>query len=246
MYVAQQINQTMLRNSLFCIIFLLAIAAPVFAQEEESYHVDASVGFNSIWILNQDVYGNSELDYSTTFGLTGTGGVTYFQDKWAYGAALGYMRLGQYYTGNMDGYDATRKLRFNYINLPVTAYRKMGNYNSGWLGLGLEFLFLTSAQQEFFREGTTEPLANLTYGTNDLKSRFKGMDVALKFSYNKYYRLRFNDNFLFKFGFDSGLGLIDLNQGDWQIANRKGVYKSSHNFYLGLRTGLLFKFKAGR
>ncbi|MEI6061574.1 MAG: outer membrane beta-barrel protein, partial [Bacteroidota bacterium] len=100
------------------VIFVLAPSA-IFAQDEKSIWVNASAGINSIWLINQNAYQNSAMDYASKFGLTGGLGISYYMtDNLGLSASVGYITLGQNYSQTTTLGSASRKVNLSYIQLP--------------------------------------------------------------------------------------------------------------------------------
>lgn len=228
------------------ILSSVLLSLQAFSQEEGTYYLDARVGFNNIWIANQNAYGNMEMPYGTTFGLTGGLGFTYFGEGWAFNSSPVFAQLGQSYSGEQNGGETDRKIKLNYIQVPLMGmYEIKFTQTPTWIAFGPELSFLLGAKQDYMRTGGY-PLPkpeNLIIGITDVKDRFKSFDLGLAFAVNKLFEMNYSDKFMFMLSFNTGLGLLDMNKKDWQIPNPKGVYKGSHNFYIGLKTGLLFKIK---
>jgi hypothetical protein len=226
-------------------LLLFIIITNLQAQQPESLWLDVRAGFNTSLIVNQNAYGNGELDYATTFGLTGGPGASYFlSEKWGINASLAWLKLGQNYSGPQSGGDATRKVKLNYIELPILAMRKIeGPKNPAWFAFGPDFMFLTGAKQDYHREdgGPLPKAENLTTGITDIKDRFAPVDIALKISLNKIYDIYENNKLRLLFSADMAYGLTDINHKDWHTPNLKGAYAGSHNFYIGIKAGLMFK-----
>jgi len=234
--------KSFLKKSIVLLFVLLSFKA--FSQDEGTYYLDARGGFNSIWIANQNAYGNMEMPYGTTFGLTGGLGFSYFADGWAFNSAPVFSQMGQIYSGEQNGGTAERTLKLNYIQVPLMAmYEIKYTQNPTWIAFGPELSFLLSAKQDYMRTGGYElpKPENLIIGITDVKDRFKPFDLGLAFAVNKLYELNYSDKFMLLLSFNTGFGLLDINSKDWHTPNPKGIYKGSHNFYIGLKGGLLFK-----
>lgn len=229
-------------NVLTFLFILVAFQAK--SQDEGTYYLEAKAGFNSVWIANQNAYGNMEMPYGTTFGLTGGLGFSYFGEDWGFSTTPVFAQMGQIYSGEQNGGDAERKVKLNYLQVPLMAmYSIRYQQNPTWVAFGPELSFLLSAKQEYMRTGGY-PLPkpdNLVIGITDVKDRFKTVDLGMAFAVNKLYEMRSNDRFMLLLSFNTGIGLLDINSKDWQIPNAKGEYDPSRNFYLGLKAGLLFK-----
>ncbi len=231
------------------IFFLLAFPSVVFSQEEKSIWIDAKAGLNSVWVVNQNAYNNKEMDYSTTFGLSAGMGVNYFLNEgWGLNFSPGYIQLGQNYSDNTSTGDVTRKLKLAYIQLPFLLMRKVPMTNDPtWIAFGPDIMILTGAKQDFKINSGAYPLNNPDgMISGDIKRRFNPVDIALDFSVNKMFELVSNDNMMFLLSFNSSVGLLDISSKDWQLPNLHGEYKGSHNFYFGLKAGLMFRVSDGR
>ena len=42
---------------------------------------------------------------------------------------------------------------------------------------------------------------------------------------------------------NSAVGLTDINKSNWQIPNTHDYYGKSHNFYVGLKVGIMYNVK---
>jgi hypothetical protein len=224
---------------------LALIPAGLFAQDAKSVWLDAKVGLNSSWIVNQNAYGNREMGYSSSVTPTVSVGGSYFlTDDWGVNASLGYLRLGQNYSEALATGEATRSIKLTYVEVPVLFMRNIPmTPNPTWIAFGPDFMFRAAAKQEFERTGEYSLVDAGKLETADIKERTKPFDLALKFSLNKMYKLRGSDNMQFLFAFNTAIGLLDINSKDWQIKNIHNEYKGSHNFYLGLTAGMMFHSK---
>jgi len=46
---------------------------------------------------------------------------------------------------------------------------------------------------------------------------------------------------MFLLNINTSIGLLDINKTEWQIPNTHNAYGRSHNFYMGVKLGLMFK-----
>jgi hypothetical protein len=236
----------MKKTDLFLVSFIFyALSIPVQAQQAKSLWLDAHAGINTSFIINQNAYGNGELDYATTFGFTAGPGASYFlSDIWGVNVSLTWAKLGQDYSGLQSSGDATRKVKLNYLELPLLAMRKIKSANHPtWFAFGPEIMFLTVAKQDYHREdGGPLPKAEyLVEGITDIKERFAPIDLALNVSLNKIYDIYENNKLRLLLSANMAIGLTDMNNKDWHTPNMKGDYAGSHNFYLGIKAGLMYK-----
>ncbi len=213
------------------------------AQKEGTLWVNLITGLNSTWILNQNAYGNPEIEYATSFGFTGGAGVSYyFSAQNGFSGSLLASKLGQNYSGVMKGDDADRKARLTYIEVPLVFMRNIPyTQNPTWVSFGPTIMLLIDAQQEFFRKSGTSDLPNPDgMKKGDMKERFNKTDVALSLALNKLYPLDDSGKSMFLLSFNTSLGLTDINSIEWKLPNMHDEYAPSRNFYIGIRAGLSF------
>lgn len=232
-------------------LLTLSFAIKASGQEANSKWINVITGLNSSWIIYQNAYGNPEIEYSTTFGFSGGMGMSYFiSDQWGASVALMATKGGQSYSGVQSGGDAERKVHLSYLEIPLTLMKRIDVSNSDkptWISFGPDILFLLKAQQEYTRKGG-DPLPNPigpdgsnTMKVGDIRNRFNTTDVALNFAVNKMYKLSDTDNVMFLLSFNTAIGLTDINNIEWKIPQVDGTYSGSHNFYIGVKVGLMFK-----
>jgi hypothetical protein len=226
----------------FCFLQIHAVQAE--AQQVNSLWLSGSAGVNSNWILNQNAYGNQEIEYAPTFGFSGGLGGYYFKSrKWGLNGSLLMTQIGQNYTGMQGGAEADRKVKLTYVNVPLLLMKKIpGLKYPSWISFGPEILFLLKADQQYQRDEGGSSLPNPEgMAQGDITDRFKPIDLAVNFSLNRMIEINYFRSIMFLLTFNSSFGLTDINSADWQIPNTKDEYGSSHNFYVGVKAGLMFK-----
>jgi hypothetical protein len=231
----------------FLAAILIAATFKASSQPPKSTWLTANAGLNSIWILNQNVYGNPEMDYGTKFGIMGTIGLNYYMDtKYGVSTGVGVGNFGQSYHGEQRGSNASRNVMLNYIIVPLFAMKQLGDlHNPFWLTFGPQLMILTSAKQKYSYDGDVNDLAypaNLKIGKFDVTKAYKPMDIMLNLGLTNLYFLQTGDNVRMMLSFNAALGLLDINSKEPQYRTvRTGqTYKGSHNFYLGAQIGLMF------
>ena len=233
------------------VFLILSITSQQSALAQDNSHswIVTDVGFNSVWILNQNIYGNQELDYSTKFSFSGAACYRYFFGKYGFSLGLGIINLGQNYSGEMAGADAVRRINLNYLQLPLMATYRFNVFGQEkCLIFGPTIMLLLSAKQEFSRSGG-RPIPNpdlLLQPGNEITNRFKAADVVLAFEAANIFPLKLSARIKTIVSFNSGFGLLDINQEDYRIPNIHHIYKGSRNFYFGVRAGLIFNPKGKR
>lgn len=215
-----------------------------YSQPAKSTWLTTQIGLTSNWILNQNAYGNQEMEYGTKFGiLPGLGVNHYINKKYGIGTGIGFINLGQNYHGEQSGAKATRKVSLNYIQVPILAMKQLCDpQHPCWLTFGPQLMFLTSGSQKYSREEGT-PLPNPEYlpeGKKDVTKWYKPFDVMLNVGFSNLYTMRTNDKVRMILSFNAALGLTDINAKNYQIPNIHDEYRASRNFYFGAHLGLMF------
>jgi len=173
------------------------IAGSVVAQPAKSTWLTTSLGITSDWVINQNAYGNQEMEYGTKFGVTPSLGVNHYIDrKYGIGTGIAFINLGQNYQGEQSGAKATRKVNLNYIQVPLMVMRQLCDpQHPCWLSIGPQLMFLTSASQKYTREDG-DPLRNPEYlpeGKTDVSKWYKPFDIMLNIGFTNLYSFRKND-----------------------------------------------------
>ena len=151
-------------------------------------------------------------------------------------------RLGQNYSGEQGGASAKRKVRLTYIEVPFMWMRQIPyrEYPT-WISAGPNIMVLVKANQEYSRDGGSKLPNPDGMASGEVTERFKPVDVALNFSLNRMVELTYSRSIMFLFSINSSFGLLDINSKEYQLPNTHDIYASSHNFYIGVKFGLMFK-----
>jgi len=226
-------------------LFMAGFALKMKAQQVGSLWVNAIVGGNNPWIVNQNAYGNQEIEYAPTFGITGGVGISYFQNmNWGFNGSVFASKLGQNYAGYQGGAEAKRNIKLTYIEVPFLVMRNIPDMlYPTWISFGPDIMILLDAKQDYSREGGSAlPNPEGMY-TSDTKKRFNTVDVAVNLSLNRMYTLDYFQKLMFLISVNSSFGLIDINKSSWQIPNTHSYYGKSHNFYIGVKAGIMYKVR---
>lgn len=228
--------------SLVGLLFVL-LAVHVNAQQPRTLWLHGAAGINSNWILNQNAYGNQEMEYATSFSISGVAGFSYFYNKkWGVGGSVNMSNIGQSYSGIQAGAEAKRSVKIHYIEVPFTLMRQIPYMNyPTWVSAGPDFLILVKAKQDYSRVGGS-PLPNPDgMAVGDITERFNPVDIAFTVSANRMVELNYFRSIMFLLSVNSTFGLTDINAREWRIANTHDIYARSQNFYIGVKIGLMFK-----
>lgn len=246
-----------MKNFIKVVILAAIIASPMFVlaqQINRTSWLSGDFGAYNTWILNQNMYGNQELPYTVKTGFSGGLGFTYLSYKNGYSMGLRVANLGQSYSGSMAGANAKRKVNLTYLQLPVMFMHQLdGRFKTTWLEFGPQFMYLLSAHQDFSRNDG-RPIVDLhtmSEGHVNVTNRFNPFDVMLKvgltnmFTSTSKYKLPYRptEKLIWTLSLDGAIGLTDINKKQFQIENTHQIYGASHNFYVGIRIGVMQKVK---
>jgi hypothetical protein len=242
-----QINTEHLKRYILSlvVIFLVLLKAEVRAQQRGSLWFNVISGVNSTWIVNQNAYGNQEIEYSAAFGLTGGVGVSYFHNRdWGFTGSFLASQLGQNYKGYQAGAVAQRKIKLMYLECPLMVMKGIrGTQYPTWISFGPDIMILLNAKQDYVRDGGS-PLPNPEgMVVKDTKERFNQTDVAMNFALNRMYAFNYSRKMMILISLNSAIGFTDINKSAWQIANTHDHYGKSRNFYIGAKIGIMYNVK---
>jgi hypothetical protein len=225
------------------IVFLISLSIKVQAQQSGSVWVNAITGVNNTWIINQNAYGNQEVEYSSAFGMTGGVGMSYFYNrKWGFNGSVLASKLGQNYKGYQAGAMADRKVKLLYLEIPLVVMKDvLGMQYPTWISFGPDILILLNAKQEYSREGGSNLSNPEGMMAGDAMDKFKKADIAVNLSLNRMYALNYSRKMMLLLSLNSALGLTDINESAWRIPNKHNEYGKSNNFYIGMKVGIMYK-----
>lgn len=228
---------------LLSVILLLIFSFNATAQRRNSVWLSGTAGMNSNWILNQNAYGNQEMEYATSFNPSGGIGLMYFKNReWGFSGSAYISKLGQNYSGYQGGGEAKRKVKLAYVEVPFMLMKQIPDMNyPTWISAGPSVMLLLKGNQDYSRDGGSPLPFPDGMNAGDISERFKPVDVALNFSINRMMELNYSRSMMFLFSVNSSLGLLDINRTDYQIENTHHLYAPSHNFYIGFKVGLMLK-----
>jgi hypothetical protein len=228
----------------FIVILVMAFSFDGKTQQKRSYWINGVAGLNSNLIVNQNAYGNQEMAYSPTVGINSGIGMSYFYNKkWGLNTTLCINQAGQNYAGIHAGAEAFRKVRLTYLEVPLQVMKQIPYMNyPTWISAGPEVMILLKATQVYIRDegGSALPYPD-RMKDGVITERFKPVDVAMNFAVNRMVELNYFKTLMFLLNINTSIGLLDINKTEWQIPNTHNAYGRSHNFYMGVKLGLMFK-----
>ncbi|HOW30633.1 MAG TPA: outer membrane beta-barrel protein [Bacteroidales bacterium] len=234
------------RKTLLVFTLTITIIPLAWSQRGGSIYLEPSGAITSRWIANQDIYGNGELPYVTSFGLYGGFRTYYFASSdigMNYG--IGYRRMGQNYEGDEKGANAKRKVTLDYIQIPMLGMFALADREyPTWFSIGPQICFLTKANQYFSREPGGESLMRPEYlpeGDTNVYQWFRPFDLMIVMEFNKMFRFSKAPRITMNYTLESGFGVLDINDEAYRIPNYRKIYGASHNMYFGFRVGIMYR-----
>jgi|WetSurMetagenome_2_1015567.scaffolds.fasta_scaffold108104_1 hypothetical protein len=235
-----------LQKAFLIFMFAMAIFPVAKSQRGGSFYIEPSGAITSRWIANQAIYGNGELPYVTSFGLYGGIRTYYFaSSNVGLNYGIGYRRMGQNYEGEERGANAKRKVKLDYIQIPLLGMFALADREyPTWFSIGPQVCFLAKANQNFTRESGGESMSNPSYlpeGDTNTFQWYKPMDLMIVMEFNKMFRFNKAPRITMNYTLESAFGVLDINDEDYRIPNYRKIYGASHNMYFGFRVGIMYR-----
>ncbi len=236
--------------SLFASFLLIAISLQ--AQKGHELIIGAGGSLSSVWIMNQNFYGEPELNYAPKMGYGGSFNMGYnFTGNLSIVVELNYSLQGQKYEDKqvIEGvkYDALRDITLTYLNIPLFFKYAFGTSSTKFrFLLGPQFSKLLEATQTYTRNGMvlgTESVnkEGRTFRTDagTITDRFIENDFGLALDVGADIHL--SDKFFISPGFRINYGFKDINAEAYRINDLDGEYSPSHNVWGGLFLSINYK-----
>lgn len=250
-----------MKHRIAIVLFVLITTA----LSAQSWHVGAHAGFNSVWIINQNNYGFSELDYDFKFG--GFGGIAAgynFNANSGFQVEVDFAAMGQEYYAKVrdfgpvtdDGHevkvDTYRSVGLKYVMIPVM-YRFTSNRNKNdniafHAMIGPSLGILLSADQHYeadeANDGTLNeiPLDLIAQAIPAFATTPESEEAKLFFNQTDFgvhldlgLDIFINDNLYITPAAKMYYGLSDNNAVE---TRDRESYESSHNFFVGINVGI--------
>jgi len=242
----------MKKNYLLTALLTISLVLPLMAQKKDTvYHetkwyIGVGINLNSVWIINQNTYGEPKLDYKITPGIGGNIAVGFdYNDHFGFKMEVGYAQMGQKYGGTQYDTAATRNIKLNYLLVPIMMkYRTGGKKTRFYVMAGPEFALLLSATQTYQRNGVNAPpyynksIGWVNVSETSIKSRYTGaagcarLDLGVELSPSK--------NLIINVGLSNFFSITDLNAYSYRYIESGAIYHISHDYYFGLNLGLSY------
>jgi len=225
------------------ILPLLAVAAFGMASAQVEFTGGVNGSYRVPFIINQNNYGQSELEYRATSGY-GTGlrlGTMFHNRMFGFFVEANYARYGQNYLGEESAgsqdVQITKRVKLNYFEIPVM-FRYVTDHTNKWGAFysmaGAQFMVLQKAQIDYFYGGEKVSPFPPERFSSDHNKAFEKSDVGLIFDIGYLKCIGKKKNMEITAGIRGYYGLRDINSPAYRIPNLDGVYEKSNNAVGGL------------
>jgi len=224
-------------KTLITVLIVCATVTFATAQQEKHFEIGLQGGYGSVWIINQNNYGLTEMDYEYTWG----GGFNFqagynFTDNLGLFTEVGLLNQGQNYKDTWGNNDVKREVKLKYLNVPVFFKYTYGENRARFrLLVGPQFGFLQKAEQEYllngveYSEEVTDKEGNtFDVGSKDITDRYNSTDISFVLDLGADIFVVENILYL-SAGLRMAYGLTDINADAYQLNNLEGNYDPSHN-----------------
>lgn len=235
---------------IFTSILLITFSAS--AQKGHEFIIGAGASFSSTWIINQNFYGEPELNYAPKMGYGGSFNLGYsVTENVGFQVEFQYSVQGQKYDDKQTidevKYNAKRDITLTYFNVPIFFKYAFGTSSTKFRILaGPQIGYLLEGTQTYTRDGktlgtTAVDLNGKTFKTDakNIQNRFTDYDIGVAVDLGADIHL--SDKFFFSPGFRLNYGFTDINAEAYRIEDKDGEYSPSHNFWFGFFFGLSYK-----
>ncbi len=247
-----QSNTAMKKYFLITIVFSLLLTSSSIAQKGKELIFGAGGAVTSVWIMNQNFYGEPEVDYAPKMGYAISFNLGYnFTENISAITELQYSLQGQKYEGkqNIDGfkYKVKRDINLRYLNIPLFFKYAFGTEDVKFRVLaGPQIGILLEATQDYTRDGKKQggELINLDgdsfvpYASN-ITDRFEQIDISMTFDIGA--DIHISDKFYVSAGIRGNYGFKDINAPAYRMDDLDGEYTPSHNAWGGLYVSINYK-----
>jgi len=215
---------------------VLLLAGTAIANAQKGFHVGLEGAYNATFIINQDAYGEQELDYAATTGFAGGLAIGYNIDN-HFGLQLEAVssNQGQHYIKQTANEPTIyRNIDLNYMHFPLLLkYSGGAQYATRFFVMAGPEMSMLQKANLYYKDGTS------SY-TIDVKNRFNKQDWAMVFELGADFTIY--KGLYASAGIRLNYGLTDINDPAYRIPNHNGIYDASRNAWGGINIGLHYVF----
>jgi len=222
------------------------------AQKGKELVIGIGAALTNTWILNQNFYGEAEVDYAPKIGYAASFNLGYnITENISVMTELQYSAQGQKYEGkqNIGGttYETKRNINLRYLSIPVFFKYAFGTTETKFRFLvGPQIGILFDATQDYTRNGEKFNTVKVNLdgkffdpGANNIEDRFEKTDIGIVLDVGA--DIHISKLFFVSAGGRINYGLKDINAPAYRIKDLDGEYTTSHNLWGGLYFGICYK-----
>lgn len=222
------------------------------AQKGKELVIGANGALTGVFIMNQNFYGEPEVDYAPKLGYAVSLNLGYnFTENLGIMGEVQYSLQGQKYEGKQsfegNTYEVNRNIDLRYINIPLLFKYSYGTKLVRFrFYVGPQLGILLDATQEYKRNGQTigtpaEDNDGESFVTDkkDIKDRFDKYDFGFVGDVGADFHVT-KDIYLTA-GLRGNYGFMDINEESYRIKDLDDEYLPSHNVWGGLYFGIHYK-----
>lgn len=237
---------------LFIIGFTFLLASQSFAQKGKEIILGVKGALTSVWIYNQNFYGEPEVEYAPKIGYAVSFNLGYnFTENISVMTELQYSLQGQKYKDKQTiddiKYEVKRDINLRYLNIPLFFKYSFGDKDTKFRFLiGPQIGFLMEATQDYTRDGNILGTVIIDLDgkpfvtdASEITDRFESMDIGIALDVGADTHL--SDQWFISGGFRGNYGFTDINAAPYRLEDIDGEYTPSHNFWGGLYIGINYK-----
>ncbi|MCD4665050.1 MAG: PorT family protein [Bacteroidales bacterium] len=222
------------------------------AQKGKELTFGIGGALTSVWIMNQNFYGEPEVQYAPKMGYATSFNIGYnFTENITVATEFQYSAQGQKYDDkqNIGGikYEVNRNIDLRYLNIPLFFKYAFGDKQTKFRFLvGPQLGILLDATQIYKRDGdiigtTAIDEEGNTFITDakNIKDRFEKNDIGIVLDVGADIHL--SKEFFISAGGRVNYGFKDINAAAYRIDDIDGEYTPSHNVWGGLYVSIHYK-----
>jgi hypothetical protein len=237
-----------MKKLIFLIIPVILFSLNTEAQKGKEVILGMGGAFTNVWIINQNFYGEPQIDYAPKLGYAAGVNLGYdINGNAGIMTEFHYSLQGQKYDGKQNGIKTTRNIDLRYMNIPLFFKYAFGQDLTRFRVLiGPQMGILLEATQEYLvageRKTTRVPdLDNIMFetGAKDIKKRFEKIDFGIAVDIGTDIKL--SGEFFLSAGIRGNYGFKDINAEPYRLTNLDGEYNPSHNLWGGVYLSINYR-----
>lgn len=227
-----------MRKSIAIFFYFFLIISLVDAQGYFSTSV--KYGFGYCGIINQNAYGFTELDPLKKVGNTPGIEISYnINERISFNTGFNYLNIGGKWEGEDKSIKTSRELDISYFQIPLSFKFSGKEAVRLYTSFGVGFDFLNKATQNYIPKENLATSPTRPDENGDISDRFNKSNLSGLFSLGIEYH---QTPIFFSLGLCIDYGFQDINDPDYHIENKSGVYDPSNSGFGYISIGIGYFF----